>query len=102
MAATPVLERAPRKMFRQRASRPTTMDEERREVLESVRRAMRQSPMEPSRDAACRFLLRHLTLTAISPAAARPGSPERLLGMAFFRDPGRNPPALRSEAPPQP
>ena len=65
MAATPVLVRAPRKMFRQRAPRPTTMDEERREVLESVRCAMRQSPMEPSRNAACHFLLRHLTLTAI-------------------------------------
>ena len=100
MTATPVLERAPRKMFRQRASRPTTMDEERREVLESVRCAMRQSPMEPSRNAACRFLLRHLT--AIPPAAASPGSPERFLWMAFFRDPGHNPPALRSEVPPQP
>ena len=61
MAATPVLERAPRKMFRQRASRPTTMDEERREVLESVRGAMRQKTMEPACRAACHFLLQHLT-----------------------------------------
>jgi hypothetical protein len=83
MTATPVLERALRKMFRHRAvpekrhrlaraSRATTMDDECREVLESVRRAMRRKTMEPACNAACRFLLQHLT--AIPPSAARPRS----------------------------
>ncbi len=71
MTAAPVLKQATRNMFRHRAlseeqcrlprtSRLTAVDTERREVLASVRRAMRQKTMEPARSAACRFLLQHL------------------------------------------
>jgi hypothetical protein len=34
---------------------------ERREVLEGVRKAMRQKTSSPARNAACRFLLQHLS-----------------------------------------
>ena len=68
MTATPVLEQGTRKTRRHRTlsgltlvSRLTAMEEERREVLESVRCAMRQRPIEPARSAACHFLLQHLS-----------------------------------------
>ena len=71
MTGAPVLELGIRKLFRQegssrnlarltRPSRLAAMDEERREVLETVCRAMRQKTMEPARSAARRFLLQHL------------------------------------------
>ena len=86
MTATPVLEQALREMFRHRAlpeerrrlartSRLTTMDEERHEVLESIRRAMRRKTTAPACNAACRFLLQHLT--AIPPSVAGSAPPER-------------------------
>jgi hypothetical protein len=71
MTAALVLEQATRKIFRPQAlskelsrlpgtSRLTTRDKERREVLESVRRAMGRKTMEPACSAACGFLLQHL------------------------------------------
>ena len=39
----------------------TAMEEERREVLDGVRRAMAQKTLDPARSAACHFLLRHLS-----------------------------------------
>jgi hypothetical protein len=72
MTAARVFELGTRKMFRHqglsrdlsrltRPSRLAAMDEERREVLETVCRAMRQKTMQPARGAACRFLLQHLS-----------------------------------------
>ena len=72
MNATPVLEHCTRKTLSPRAlsedvcevvlgSGLTAMDEERRDVLESVRSALRQKSREPARRAACRFLLQHLS-----------------------------------------
>jgi hypothetical protein len=49
----------------------TTLDEERREVLDSVRDAMRRKTIEPACMAACRFLLQHLA----APPACRQGIP---------------------------
>ena len=72
MTAAPVFEQGTRKTFRHQALsndlsrlsrtlRLTTIDEERREVLDSVRGAMRQKTVEPACRAACHFLLQHLT-----------------------------------------
>jgi hypothetical protein len=72
MSAARILKQTTREMFRPqvssdhlsrlpRTSRLTTGDQERREVLESVRGAMRQKTMEPACRAACHFLLQHLT-----------------------------------------
>lgn len=73
MTATPVSERAPNKLFRRQIRNLdlTTLDEERREVLDSVRDAMRRKTIEPACMAACRFLLQHLA----APPACRQGIP---------------------------
>ena len=65
------------------------LDEERREVLESVLQAMATAEPDPDRTAACRYLLRHLALGSplgpVSGGGAGRGRPAEIIACRFLR-----------------